>query len=234
MKKFFSILIFLLALGNSALAATKHDHAPSIFHSFTLEADFGEDKNGSVKNWDLDGWIGNDFNKLALKSEGKMKKDDLVRNEFWGLYSRNISEFWDGQIGIRFDEKPKATSYLTLGFEGLAPYFFETQAHLFVSENGNLTARIRQEIDFLITQQLILQPFFEANFAAQKVAEQKIATGINDAEFGVQTRFEVTKKFAPYIDFHYQSKFGGTAKMARKYGENRDNFATVLGLRLRF
>jgi uncharacterized protein involved in copper resistance len=50
--------------------------------------------------------------------------------EFLALYSRNISTFWDAQAGIRYDTKPESTAYLTLGINGLAQQWFETEAHL--------------------------------------------------------------------------------------------------------
>ena len=98
-----------------------------MFHAFTLETDYGAGEHGSVTSWDLDGWIGGDYHKLAVKSEGEITESETEAAEFWGMYSRNIATFWDAQFGLRHDTQPESTSYAVLGVEGLAPQFFETE-----------------------------------------------------------------------------------------------------------
>lgn len=210
------------------------EHGGQIFHMFRLEADTGLNRGDSVSSWDLDGWIGTDEDKLWLKSEGEHTDGTLESAEVWALYSRNISTFWDAQVGIRYDFQPESTAYLTLGFNGLAPYWFETEAHLFVSEHGDVTARLREENDFLITQKLILQPYLEVNLSAQDVDEQDIGAGITDGKIGLQTRYEFTRKFAPYVDVHYGRKFGETSSIAKSNGEDTDELTGAIGLRLMF
>lgn len=211
-----------------------HDHGGAVFHMFRLETDYGGGKEGAVATWDLDAWLGTDENKLWLKSEGSHSDGKLEDAELWALYSRNISTFWDAQIGLRHDTRPVSTSYLTLGVNGLAPYFFETEAHLFVSDEGDVSARLREENDFLLTQKLILQPYAEINLFAQDVPEQDIGAGISSGEIGLQTRYEITRKFAPYIDVKYERKFGETSSIAKSSGEDNDDFIAAFGLRLMF
>ena len=243
-RKFFLISCLALPLAYPAMAyetgmasmkEMKNEHGGGIFHMFRLETDAGSNKKGdSVQNWELDGWIGTDENKLWLKSEGERNKDELESTEFWALYSRNISMFWDAQAGIRYDTKPNSTTYLTLGFNGLAPYWLETEAHLFMSDNGDVSARLRGETDFLITQKLILQPYIEVNLFAQDVKEKHVGSGISDGQIGLQTRYEFTRKFALYMDVHYASKFGETSSIAKKDGEDSNEAIGTVGLRLMF
>ena len=58
--------------------------------------------------WEGQGRIGDDENKLTLKTEGEyVRNADLFENaEFQLLYQRLISDFFDAQIGIRQDIKP--------------------------------------------------------------------------------------------------------------------------------
>ena len=93
---------------------------------------------------------------------------------------------------------------------------------------------MRQETDLLITQKLITQPYFEVNFSAQDVPEQEIGAGLTSGEFGIQTRYEITRKFSPYIDLRYERKFGETISIAKKHGENQDDAIASFGLRLMF
>ncbi len=239
-KTLISTALFALAASSLAFAEDNmsgvmaKEHGGSAFHMFRFEADYGGGKDGAVASWDFDGWIGGDDNKLWLKSEGGRANGKLEDAEFWALYSRNIATFWDAQIGLRHDTQPVSTSYLTLGFNGLAPYFFETEAHLFISNKGDVSARLREENDFLITQKLILQPYAEINIFAQDVPEQDIGSGLSSGAVGLQTRYEITRKFAPYIDMRYEHKFGETSSIAKSNGENNDNFIGSIGLRLMF
>jgi copper resistance protein B len=228
--------LFALSLSQTAMAADDHKnaHGGQIFHMFRLETDIGAGQHAPIASWDFDGWIGGDVNKLHLKSEGEAVDGKIESAEFWAMYSRNIATFWDAQIGIRQDTQPESTTYLVAGFEGLAPYFFETEAHLFVSDEGDVSARLRQENDFLVTQRLILQPYLEANFYAQDVANQEVGAGLANAEIGLQTRYELTRKFAPYFDVRYERKFGETSSIAKRNGEDNDDFIASVGLRLMF
>lgn len=233
------LIACIFALPGTASAEERNDHAQEhggqIFHAFRLEAGGGTTSDGAVTvDWDFDGWIGTDENKLWLKSEGERTDSTTEQAELWALYSRNIATFWDIQAGIRYDVQPQSTAYLAIGFEGLAPYFFETEAHLFFSEDGDVSLRLRQENDFLITQRLITQPYLEANLFAQDVAELGIGVGIASAEIGIQTRYEFTRKFAPYLDIKYERKFGETSSIAKNNGEDNDALIGTIGLRTLF
>lgn len=238
--RIFAAALIMLGLSSPAHAQENnhhpadHQHGSEIWHMFTLETDYGAGQEGPVASWDLDGWIGTDENKLWLKSEGEDSDGSLEQAEFWALYSRNASDFWDAQIGLRHDTQPVSTSYLVLGIEGLAPYFVETEAHLFVSDEGDVSARLRREHDLLLTQRLIFQPYVEINLSAQDVEEQEIGAGFTEGEIGLQTRYEITRKFAPYVDLRYERKFGETSSIAKDSGEDNDDFIAAVGLRLMF
>jgi copper resistance protein B len=224
----------LLIFSSSASAAELHDHGGQTFHAFTLEMDVGGSDNGAVAAWDFDGWIGGDDHKLWLKSEGERADGTLESAEFWTLYSRNVATFWDTQIGLRHDTQPQSTSYVVFGAQGLAPYYFETEAHAFLSDEGDVSVRAHIENDLLLTQKIILQPHAELNIFAQDVPDQDIGAGVSSGEIGLQTRYEFTRKIAPYIDFRYERKFGETSSIAKHHGEDPDNAVASVGLRLMF
>lgn len=215
-------------------AEMQQEHGGEIMHMFRLETDYGTTRDGGVGNWDGEGWIGTDENKLWLKTEGEYADGKIKEGEAWALYSRNIATFWDAQAGIRQDFGASPNTYATFGFTGLAPYYFETEAHLFVSKDGDVTARFRQENDVLLTQKLIVQPYVEVNLSAQDVPEMDMGAGIVDGKVGLQTRYEFTRKFAPYVDVSYGRKFGETASIAGNNGEDKDELVGSVGLRLMF
>jgi copper resistance protein B len=228
-------LTFIITQPVCATDDMSHDHGGSTFHMFRLETDTGKNtKSHSIQSWDLDGWVGTDENKLWLKSEGERSENDLESAELWVLYSRNIAPFWDAQVGVRYDAKPKSTAYVTLGINGLASYWFETEAHLFISNKGDISTRLRQENDLLLTQKLIMQPYIEVNLFAQDVPKQDVGRGISDGQIGLQTRYEYVKKFAPYIDFHYGQKFSKTASLAKNRNQDDNEYVGSVGLRVMF
>jgi copper resistance protein B len=207
----------------------------AMFHAFRLELAAGQDRdNQSVSSWDLDGWAGGDDNKLWLKSAGDVASHHTETSENWAMVSRNIATFWDVQAGVRYDNKPRSTSYFVAGVTGLAPYHFETEAHLFASDEGDVSFRLREENDFLLSQQLVLQPFLELNVFAQEVKELDVGSGLADANIGLQLRYEVTRKFAPYIELSYSSLYGETADMADAKGKHTSDSTITAGIRFMF
>ncbi|MEI7669060.1 MAG: copper resistance protein B [Pseudomonadota bacterium] len=212
-----------------------HEHGSQIFHSFNLEVQTGNARReGAIQNWDFIGWIGGDVDKLYLKSEGERLAGKIEKAEFQALYSRNIATFWDAQIGIRQDTSPHPDTYLTIGFDGIAPYYFETKAHIFVSDKGYVSARLRAENNFLITQKLIIKPYSELNASFANDEKQQLGAGLSNAEFGIQTRYEINRKFAPYIDFRYERKFGNTIKIVQNEEETADDFIASIGIKIMF
>src|SRR3546814_17719354 len=50
--------------------------------------------------------------------------------------------------GVRYDFKPNPSrTYATIGIEGVAPYWFETEAALFLSNKGEVLGRIEGYYD---------------------------------------------------------------------------------------
>ena len=154
--------------------------------------------------------------------------------EIQALYSRAIGPFFDLQAGVRFDPEPDSRTHLVLGVAGLAPYMFHVDGALFLSDRGDLTARVEAEYDQKITQALILQPRIEAEFAAQDIPERDIGAGATKVEPGLRLRYEIAREFAPYIGIEYEAKLGETADIARAGGEDPDGFKVLLGVRAWF
>jgi copper resistance protein B len=209
-------------------------HDNTLFHMVRIEAGGGASDQQSYQQYDLDAWWGSDEHKLWVKSEGRWRDGHADKQNIWALYSRNISTFWDLQMGLRVDDQPKSSEYLVLGVEGLAPYFFETEAHLMLGKAGDNILRLKQRNDFLFTQRLILQPYFELTAYSQSNASIQRGEGISEGELGMQLRYEITRGFAPYIDVRYERKFGQTADFARHQQLDVDNWLGQIGLRLMF
>lgn len=186
--------------------------------------------------WDVQGWYGGDADKLWLKSEGEGAfRDKPESAEVQALWSHAIGPFFDLQAGIRYDFRPDPErGHLVLGVQGLAPYKFELDAAAFLSEEGDLTARLEAEYDQRLTQQLILQPRIEADIAAQDVPELGIGSGLSSIEAGLRLRYEIAPEFAPYVGVEWERKIGATADFARTASEEVELSRAVIGLRAWF
>ena len=193
-------------------------------------------KGNDPRVWDVQGWIGGDYNKLWLKSEGEDEKGGgTERADVEALYARLISPFWYVQGGVRYEERPSPSrTSLAFGLQGLAPYWFEVEATGYVSEKGKFSARLEAEYDFLFTQRLILQPLIETNFAAYSEPERGVGQGFNEIELGLRLRYEIRRQFAPYIGVTWSRKLGDTADLARAASQDVTERAVVAGVRLWF
>jgi copper resistance protein B len=186
--------------------------------------------------WDGEAWFGGDINRLTVKTEGEgIAKVGVEAAEVQALYSRAVGPYFNLQAGIRHDFKPNPSrTYAVVGFEGLAPYWFEVEGALFLSDKGDLLGRLEGYYDQRLTQRLVLQPRVELNFAAQDVPENRIGAGLSDAELGLRLRYELTRQFAPYVGVSYEAKTGQTARYARIDGEDPTSTSFVAGVRVWF
>jgi copper resistance protein B len=199
-----------------------------------LEARFRNGRDGYA--WDADAWYGGDIEKLWLKTEGEGEFGGSVEQaEVQGLWSRAIDPWFDLQLGIRQDFRPDPErTHLVLGVQGLAPYWFEVDAALFLSTKGELTARLEGEYDLRLTQRLILQPRAEIDLALQDVPEIGIGAGLSSGEIGARLRYEIRPTFAPYVGVQYERAFGDSARFARETGRAAGGWSLLAGVRAWF
>lgn len=200
-----------------------------------LEARIPTDGGSEGYLWDAQAFYGGDINRFVIKTEGEGEFGGGVEDaEIQALYSRAIGPFFDLQAGVRFDPEPDTSNHAVIGVQGLAPYMFELDAALFLSDRGDLTARIEAEYDQRITQRLILQPRIEAELSAQSIPERGLGAGFTKVEPGLRLRYEIEREFAPYIGVEYEAKTGETADIARAAGEDPDGLKFLIGLRAWF
>lgn len=199
-----------------------------------LESQIGDGADGYL--WDINAWHGGDTDKLWIKSEGEGAfGGELEDAEVQALWSHAIAPFFDLQAGVRYDLRPEPDrAHIVLGIQGLAPYFFELDVATFLSNEGDLTARIEAEYEQRITQRLILQPRVEASFAAQNIPEIGIGAGLSAFEAGLRLRYEFVPEFAPYIGIEWQQMIGDTADFARATGEDPGRVVFLTGVRIWF
>ncbi len=190
-------------------------------------------RNGYL--WDAQGFYGGDIDKAWFKSEGEGTFGEAVESaEVQALWSHAIGPWFDLQTGVRQDLAGPARTYAVLGAQGLAPYLFDVDAAAFLSNTGDITARVEAELDQRITQRLILQPRAEIRLSAQDVPELRIGAGLDRGEIGVRLRYEITRQFAPYVGVHYGRAFGTSRRFLRDAGESDGGWEFLTGIRTWF
>lgn len=187
----------------------------------------------------LDGqlWTGGDYNRLWIKAEGERATvSSGGAYEAQLLYGRFVASYWDAQLGLRVDAERGAgetdlRAHLVLGLQGLAPYWFELEPALFVSQDGDVSARLETSYDLLFTQRLILEPEMEANLALQDVPEWGVGSGLGDLELSGRLRYEIVRELAPYLGFTWHRRMGESADLARAAGGVVSETSMVVGVR---
>ena len=185
--------------------------------------------------WDGEGWIGTDMNKLWFKSEGFVENGKASDGITEALYDRPIPHlrYFDVQAGVRYDlDSNPGRTWGALGIQGLAPNFFEFEPTFYFSDRGRVAGRVNGSYDILFTNRLILQPQFELNFYSKSDPSRGIGSGLSELDTGLRLRYEITRKFAPYVGVAYSGKFGETADFTRDEGGIVNDVRFVFGIRV--
>jgi copper resistance protein B len=208
---------------------------PILAHVLFNQLEGRTDGSRAALRWDAQAWIGTDSNRLWLKSEGFADDGAVSDGDLEALYDRPLPRlrYFDGQVGVRedLDSGPRRT-WGALGIEGLAPYFFQFEPTFYFRDGGHVAGRITASYDLRLTQRLVAQSELEMNFYSRSDPQRGLGTGLSDLDTGLRLRYEIVRKFAPYVGFAYTRKFGDTATLSRQIGESAAEPAFVFGLRL--
>jgi len=212
------------------------EHAPAINHYVQfnrLEA--WDADHGSGQAWEGSAWIGSDLNRLWLRSEGERVDGHTETSDLEVMYGRSISPWWDVLVGVKQDFRPAdSQTWAALGVQGMAPYKFEFAATAYLGESGHAAATVEVEYELLLTNRLILQPLVELSFNAKDDPLRGTGSGLSKAEAGLRLRYEIDRRFAPYVGVVHERVFGGTADYHRDEGEAVRDTRFVLGIRFWF
>lgn len=238
----------LSAPQNSVSSASEHDHrkehGAQIYSRVILDQKWqhSSEGNGVFKSKDQ-ARVGTDENKIFLKLEADKHESHPAEYDAKVLYSRNISDFWDVQTGVRYRQENLAGSATrqqnerfdaVFGLHGLAPYFFETNAYLYIGEDDFVGLKLETERDLLLTQKLIMQPFVELDVILNDQAANAKKTGLSHATLGLETRYELSKKLMPYLEVGYEYSKGNKQTDWQQSSDSEKGWIYGAGLRMMF
>ena len=220
--------------GYSLGTMAEHGMADSMYLSGLMvdRLETAQSSNDAFQAYELQGWIGKDYNRLVVKAEGEVDSGNLHEARTELLWSHAQTTYWDTQLGMRYDSGlAPDRKWLALGVQGLAPYWFEVDAAAYIGEQGRSALRLSAEYELLLTQKLILQPRLEANLYGKEDPSREQGSGLSSLAAGLRLRYEIRREFAPYIGVEWNGKFGGTADYARASGERSSETRIIGGVR---
>ncbi|MGC1301871.1 MAG: copper resistance protein B [Caulobacteraceae bacterium] len=194
-----------------------------------FEGRLGQD---SALRWEGEGWVGGDFDRLWLKSEGEVSKGQVEDGQQELFYDRPVTTYFDLQAGARYDlDSLRGRGWGALGVEGFAPYYATVSATLYASDDGHYAAKLQAADEIRFTQRLILEPQAELNLYTRDDRARRVGSGLSDLDAGLRLRYEITRKFAPYLGVTYEQRFARTADDVRAAGERAEALRFTVGAR---
>ncbi len=194
-----------LAAAAGGLRAQLVEEGPSeldttVFWYANTEIGAARTRGPVVTSWEGFGWIGTDRDRLWWRTFGELSDGGLREGELSALYGRYVRTFWDVVAGARYELEPIGTAFFVAGIQGLAPYWLEVALLASISNDRSLGARFELEADYFLTQRLVTRPALRVDWSARDDVGRRVERGFSTGEVGLRTRYEIRRKFAPYLD----------------------------------
>ncbi len=163
--------------------------------------------------YDSQAWYGTSYDRLVLKAEGELRDGSLEESNTELLWTHAVRSFWNTQIGVlhRTGDGP-SRNWLALGLQGIAPYWFEIDATLYLGQSGRTAFNLEAEYDLWLTQHLILQPRMEMNFHGKNDQATATGSGLSDLSTGIRFQYQINRQLIPYVGVEQFRQYGQTAR----------------------
>lgn len=173
-------------------------------------------------------WRGDSYNRIVLRTEAALVNGSVDDAEIDLMLSHAVAPFWDLQVGFRHQiANDHHRHWAILGFNGLAPYWFELDASLFATDSGQLFYDLEAEYELRLNQRLVLQPRIDIHSFSETDAQLGHGAGLSKAKLGARLRYEFSRQFAPYLGVERVSSFGKTAELLPVDQKRRQTWWTV-------
>lgn len=216
------------------------EHGGQVYQQTIFESKWlrNEDGEGILQS-ELVTRIGTDENKFFIKIHADQAESQQAEYDAKLLYSRMLSDFWDVQAGLRYlnnqnREVDQEQVGAVIGIHGLAPYFFETDAYLFVGQDRQVSFSLETERDVLLTQKLILKPYLDVNVIFSDESNYAKKSGLSTAQLGLETRYEINKKVMPFVDVAYGYNKGREETAWQQHSSSKNEWQYGGGIRFKF
>lgn len=216
------------------------EHGGQIYQATKVESKWQTDREGNGRvQTAFETRIGTDENKLFIQAQIEKVESEKSEYQVKALYSRAISNFWDVQTGVQYRRDLQANQTIqrydaVVGLHGLAPYFFETDAYLYVGQDNYQALSLETERDLLLNQKLILKPYLDADIVFQDQSQYAKKNGLSTLQLGLELRYEISKKVMPYLDLAYVYRQGQAQTLWQAATSSDKQLMYGAGLRFKF
>jgi len=224
-----ALSIAIAGLTTQAYAMVDYDPEVLKVTGDQLEYRFHEGEKAQVFEGDIT--YGNSFNKVRLKADAERHEGEMEELNLQALWLHAISPYWDLQLGLSRDIHPDPVrNRLVVGFDGLAPYFFETDASLLVDKDGRTSLNVTAEQELMFTQKLVLSPEFTLAAHSNTSETYGEGKGLSSIGVGLRLKYEIVREFAPYVGAVWSRSFGDSADIIREEGGDIQSTHWVAGV----
>lgn len=193
-----------------------------------------DDGQWSALNYDARAWMGTPYHKLVLHADGEYNEGRRQKSSADLLYDKAVASFWDIQAGVRIDDASSSGQWLALGVRGLAPYWFDVDAMVYLGKSGHVALSLDGDYEWLLTQRLIMQASAGLQACSRRDEAMVVGSGVSAVDAGLRWRYEFSRQFAPYLGVEWQRRLGETADMAEAVNADVSEMRYLAGVRFWF
>ncbi|MCP5177306.1 MAG: copper resistance protein B [Moraxellaceae bacterium] len=208
----------------SSHTGSMHNHAAWSVRINQLEQ-LNDEENTTVSEGVA--WYGTDSNRLRLTWDIEHNTQDTHQNISLA-WQKPLDGFWNYEWGVAYQDEQ---AWLKLNINGLMPYRFEVESNLLLNEQGHSLLSFEAHYDFRLTQHWVLQPSLSANLSSHTQSAQLQGKGLTELKTGLRLRYDVTRRFAPYLGIQQHDFFAKTADLRAQQGQSNHETTLLAGVR---
>ncbi|HRH92410.1 MAG TPA: copper resistance protein B [Agitococcus sp.] len=208
----------------SSHTGTMHNHAAWSVRINQLEQ-LKDDENTTVSEGVA--WYGSDSQRLRLTWDIEHNQQDSHQNISLA-WQKPLDSFWNYEWGVAYQAEQ---TWLKLNVNGLMPYRFEVESNLLLNEQGHSLLSFEGHYDFRLTQHWVLQSSINANLASHTNIAQLQGKGLTELKTGLRLRYDLTRRFAPYLGIQQHDFFGKTADLRAQQSQTNHDTTWLAGVR---
>ncbi len=208
----------------SSHTGTMHNHAAWSVRINQLEQ-LKDDENTTVSEGVA--WYGSDSQRLRLTWDIEHNQQDSHQNISLA-WQKPLDSFWNYEWGVAYQAEQ---TWLKVNINGLMPYKFEVDGSLLLDEQGHSMLILEGDYDLRFTQRLVLQPSLKTTLNGKEHAQHQQGSGLAELQTGLRLRYDVTRRFAPYLGIQQHDFLGKTADLRAQQGQTNHETTWLAGVR---
>lgn len=208
----------------SSHTGSMHNHAAWSVRINQLEQ-LADDENTTVSEGVA--WYGSDSQRLRLTWDIEHNQQDSHQDVSLG-WQKPLDSFWNYELGVAYQTEQ---TWLKVNLNGLMPYRFELESNLLLNEKGHSLLSFEGHYDLRLTQHWVLQPSLSTNLYSHTQSAQLQGKGLTELKTGLRLRYDVTRRFAPYLGIQQHDFFGKTADLRTQQGQTNHETTWLAGVR---